>query len=57
MTWTLPVSLPVVVGVKLTVMVQAWPTFNAAGMVGKLVPQVLVCPKPPEAVMLVMVTA
>jgi hypothetical protein len=54
---TLPVTFPVLVGVKLTEMVQVWPTFNDAGTVGKLVPQLLVCPKPPEARMLVMVTA
>ena len=56
-TWTLPVVLPVLVGVKLTEMVHAWPTFNDAGTVGKLVPQLLVSPKPPPVVMLVMVTA
>ena len=55
-TLTAPVTLPVEVGVKLTVMVQACPTFNEAGTVGKLVPQLLVCPKPAEARMLVMVT-
>lgn len=54
---TLPVTLPVVVGVKLTAMVQVWLTLNDAGTVGKLVPQLLVSAKPFEAVMLVMVTA
>ena len=53
---TLPLILPVVVGVKLTAMVQVWPTFNDAGTVGRSVPQLLDCPKPPAAAMLVMVT-
>jgi hypothetical protein len=55
-TWTLPVTLPVESGEKLTAMVQACPTFSTAGVVGKF-PQVLVCPKPVEERMLVMVTA
>src|SRR5208337_1712475 len=38
---TLPVTPPVEVGVKLTEMVQVWPTFNEAGTVGRLVPQLL----------------
>jgi hypothetical protein len=54
--WTVPVVLPVVVGEKLTAMVQAWPTFNTAGVVGKF-PHVLVWPNPPEDRMLEMVTA
>ena len=56
-TCTLPLTLPEEVGVELTEMVQAWPTFNDAGTVGKFVPQLLVCSKPAEVVMLVMVTA
>src|SRR5208282_3476729 len=53
---TLPLILPVVVGAKLTEMVQVWPTFNDAGTVGRLAPQLLDCPKLPVAPMLVMVT-
>lgn len=53
---TVPVVLPVEVGEKLTAMVQAWPTFNTAGVVGKF-PHVLVWPNPPPERMLVMVTA
>ena len=56
-TATLPEVLPVALGVKLTATVQLWPTFNDAGTVGKLIPQLLVSAKPCEAVMLVMVTA
>jgi hypothetical protein len=41
-TCTLPVSLPVVVGVKLTAMLQLCPTFNDAGTVGKFGPQLFV---------------
>ena len=55
--WTLPVTLPVLVGVKLTEMVQDCPTFRVAGTVGKLGPQLLVCAKPPKVRILVMVTA
>lgn len=55
-TRTLPVTLPVEVGVKLTEIVQVWPTLNDAGTVGKLVPQSLVSPNPVVAVMSVMVT-
>lgn len=53
---TLPLTLPVERGVKLTVMLQLWPTFNDTGMVGRLVPQVLDCAKPAVAPILVMVT-
>jgi hypothetical protein len=53
---TLPLIFPELVGVKLTAMVQDWPTFKDAGTVGKFVPQLLVSPKLSEAVMLVMVT-
>ena len=53
---TLPSTLPVETGVKLTAMVQVWPTFNDAGTVGRSVPQLLVCPKLLVAVMPVMVT-
>lgn len=53
----LPVTLPVEAGVKLTAMVQDWPTFNDAATVGKSVPQLLVSPKPFVVAMLVMVTA
>ena len=52
-----PVTFPVEVGVKLTVKAQDWPTFNEVGTVGKLVPQLLVSPKPAEGVTLVRVTA
>ena len=55
--WTVPVALPVLAGEKLTAMLQACPTFNDAGTVGKLVPQLLISLKPAETVMLVMVTA
>jgi hypothetical protein len=53
---TLPVTFPVLMGLKLTKMVQVWPTFRVAGTVGKLLPQVLVCAKPDPTVMLVIVT-
>lgn len=56
-TLTMPVALPVDVGVKLTEMVQVWPTFNVAGTVGRLVPQLFVASNAPVAPMLVMVTA
>lgn len=52
---TLPLTLPVAAGEKLTAMVQVWLTLNEAGTVGKLVPQLLVSAKSGEAVMLVMV--
>lgn len=55
-TSMLPVTAPVEVGAKLTVIVQACPTFSVAGTVGKFVPQLLVSGKPPELVMLVIVT-
>jgi hypothetical protein len=54
--WTLPVTVPVLVGVKLTITVHACPTFKVAGTVGKFVPQLFVCANPPAAVMLVIVT-
>ena len=53
---TLPVIFPELVGVKLTAMVHDWPTFNEAGTVGKLVPQVVVTPKFTVVEMFVMVT-
>ena len=56
-TETLPVVFPEPVGVKLTVTVQLWPTFNDAETVGKLIPQLLVSVKGGVTVMLVMVTA
>jgi len=56
-TVMVPVTLPVLLGVKLTPTVQLWPTFKVAGMVGKLGPQLLVSAKPAVAAMLVMVTA
>ena len=55
-TLTLPVTLPVLAGVKLTATVQVWLTFKDAGTVGKLGPQLLVSVKPLVALMLVMVT-
>ena len=56
-TRRLPVTLPVDVGVKLTAMLQDWPTFNDAAAMVKLIPQLLVSSKPDGAVMLVIVTA
>lgn len=56
-TWTVPVTLPVDVGVKLTAMVHVWPTLSNAGAMAKLVPQVLVWAKLVPVVMLVIVTA
>jgi hypothetical protein len=56
-TATLPVALPVPVGVKLTDTVQDCPTFKDTGTVGKLFPQVLVSANAPVAAIFVMVTA
>jgi hypothetical protein len=57
-TLRLALTVPEAVGVKFTETVQLWPTFNVAGTVGKLIPQLLVCPKLLERVaMLVIVTA
>jgi hypothetical protein len=56
-TSTEPAIFPVAEGLKLTLMVHVWFTFNDAGTVGKLVPQLFVSAKPNGAVMLVMVTA
>jgi len=56
-TVMLPVTVPVVVGAKLIVIVQACPTFNVAGTVGKLFPHVFVSAKLPFGAIFVMVTA
>ena len=57
-TFTLALTFPVALGVKFTETEQLWSTFSVAGVMGKLIPQLLVCAKEVESIeMLVMVTA
>ena len=57
-TFTLAVTIPDALGVKFTATEQLCPAFRVAGVVGKLIPQLLVCAKLLETTeMLVMVTA
>jgi hypothetical protein len=57
-TVTAALRFPEALGVKLTETEQLWPAFRVAGVMGKLIPQLLVCAKVLEMTeMLVMVTA